>query len=110
MAHTPQSKQVELNSKYFLTVGAFVVFVLVFFIGLLAGNELTIVLRNAAISAVIGAILTKICLHIIESNIEKTRNERERIFLKDHKPDASEEILKLARETSNRSTEPEKTA
>lgn len=45
--------------KYFLLIGGFFGFFIVFASGILAGNDLSIVLRNATIGCVCGAMLMR---------------------------------------------------
>ena len=45
--------------KYFLLIGGFFGFFIVFASGIMAGNDLSIVLRNATIGCVCGAMLMR---------------------------------------------------
>ena len=65
-----------LKPKFFLSIGGLFGFSIAMGAGLLVGNELGIVIRDASIGCFIGAILMKRFLNVICSSISAARLEK----------------------------------
>lgn len=67
----------ESNDKYFLTLGAFLAFVLSLGISAYQGNPWSSVLRDACVSAFIGVIIMKIALLIFYSGLSTQKAQED---------------------------------
>ena len=64
------------NPKFYLSIGGFLGFSIALTSGLLAGNEIGIVLRDSSLGCLIGAILLRRFLHVMHANICSARLEK----------------------------------
>lgn len=65
-----------LNPKFFLSMGGLLGFSIALAAGLLVGNELGVVIRDASIGCFIGAILLKRFLNVVCSNLCAAKLEK----------------------------------
>ena len=61
---------VEKHSKFFLLLGGFIGFAVVFFAGLLVTNRIDAVLRDATIGCLVGALLMRLFLHVVTNAMQ----------------------------------------
>lgn len=64
------------HSQFFVTSGGFLGFSLAFFSGLGAGNDIAIILRDASIGCLVGAIFARGLLHVINESIKAVLVEK----------------------------------
>ncbi len=64
------------NPKFYLSIGGFLGFSIALASGLLAGNEVVIVLRDSSIGCLIGAVLLRRFLSVIQSSISSAKLEK----------------------------------
>lgn len=64
------------QSKFFIALGGFLGFALTFASGMLAGGDTADVLRDASIGCLICAILMKLLMSVIRSNVQAAMQRR----------------------------------
>jgi len=83
------------SAKMFVTLGGFTGFLIAFLSGLTAGSDLSLVLRDASVGCVVGALLMRLLFTVLQSNYRECQ-------LRAQEAEASEE--KPEKETSRSTT------